>query len=309
MTRLLEVPARRYPLAARDRAIMELFYSSGLRLAELVGLNVARPRSRATAPCACSAREQDAHRAGRPQSRHGARRVAQGARHAGAAGREAALFVGRNGGASSAAPCSCAWPHWARRQGLRAARASRTSSGIRSRRICLNRVRICAASRRLLGHADISTTQIYTHLDFQHLARTYDAGHPRAQTQDDARVRAPELPAHDEQFRPRTARRSSPCAATAPSPRRRRPGHARQHRHQGQRAQGAPPLTTARCSPASPAPPPMPSRCSSASRRKLEKHQGNLVRAAIELTKDWRTDRVLRRLEAMLAVADHAEPR
>jgi ATP-dependent HslUV protease, peptidase subunit HslV len=38
---------------------------------------------------------------------------------------------------------------------------------------------------------------------------------------------------------------------------------------------------------------------------KLEKHQGNLVRAAIDLTKDWRTDRVLRRLEAMLAVADH----
>jgi ATP-dependent HslUV protease, peptidase subunit HslV len=38
---------------------------------------------------------------------------------------------------------------------------------------------------------------------------------------------------------------------------------------------------------------------------KLEKHQGHLVRAAIELTKDWRTDRVLRRLEAMLAVANH----
>jgi ATP-dependent HslUV protease subunit HslV len=37
---------------------------------------------------------------------------------------------------------------------------------------------------------------------------------------------------------------------------------------------------------------------------KLEKHQGHLVRAAVELTKDWRTDRVLRRLEAMLAVAD-----
>jgi ATP-dependent HslUV protease subunit HslV len=39
---------------------------------------------------------------------------------------------------------------------------------------------------------------------------------------------------------------------------------------------------------------------------KLEKHQGHLVRAAIELTKDWRTDRVLRKLEAMLAVADHS---
>jgi ATP-dependent HslUV protease, peptidase subunit HslV len=37
---------------------------------------------------------------------------------------------------------------------------------------------------------------------------------------------------------------------------------------------------------------------------KLEKHQGHLVRAAVELTRDWRTDRVLRRLEAMLAVAD-----
>jgi ATP-dependent HslUV protease subunit HslV len=37
---------------------------------------------------------------------------------------------------------------------------------------------------------------------------------------------------------------------------------------------------------------------------KLEKHQGHLVRAAVDLTKDWRTDRVLRRLEAMLAVAD-----
>lgn len=39
---------------------------------------------------------------------------------------------------------------------------------------------------------------------------------------------------------------------------------------------------------------------------KLDKHQGHLQRAAIELTRDWRTDRVLRRLEAMLAVADHS---
>ncbi|MDD3529892.1 MAG: ATP-dependent protease subunit HslV [Gallionellaceae bacterium] len=38
---------------------------------------------------------------------------------------------------------------------------------------------------------------------------------------------------------------------------------------------------------------------------KLEKHQGNLVRSAVELAKDWRTDRILRRLEAMLSVADH----
>ena len=48
----------------------------------------------------------------------------------------------------------------------------------------------------------------------------------------------------------------------------------------------------------------MLSLCSSASKRKLEKHPGNLMRAAVELAKDWRTDRMLRRLEAMLAVAD-----
>jgi ATP-dependent HslUV protease subunit HslV len=48
----------------------------------------------------------------------------------------------------------------------------------------------------------------------------------------------------------------------------------------------------------------MPSRLFERFEAKLEKHQGHLVRAAIELTKDWRTDRVLRRLEAMLAVAD-----
>jgi len=48
----------------------------------------------------------------------------------------------------------------------------------------------------------------------------------------------------------------------------------------------------------------MHSRCSNVFEAKLEKHQGNLLRSAVELAKDWRTDRMLRRLEAMLAVVD-----
>ena len=87
-------------------------------------------------------------------------------------------------------------------------------------------------------------------------------------------------------------------------PRRRRPGHARQHRRQGH--------ARARC--ASCYHDQVLAGFAGATadaftlferfEAKLEKHQGHLVRAAIELTKDWRTDRVLRRLEAMLAVAD-----
>ena len=85
--------------------------------------------------------------------------------------------------------------------------------------------------------------------------------------------------------------------------RRRRPGHARQHRRQGDGAQGAPlhhDKVLAGFAGATADAFTLFERFEA----KLEKHQGHLVRAAIELTKDWRTDRVLRRLEAMLAVAD-----
>ena len=69
-------------------------------------------------------------------------------------------------------------------------------------------------------------------------------------------------------------------------------------------AQDPPPARRQDRGRASPARPPTASRCSRSSRRKLKEYGGNLTRAAVELAKDWRTDRVLRRLEALLLVAD-----
>jgi hypothetical protein len=96
-----------------------------------------------------------------------------------------------------------------------------------------------------------------------------------------------------------TAPRSCRCAGQCRRHGRRRPGHAGQYRHQGHRQEGAPPLSgrilagfaggTADAF-----------TLFERFEAKLEKHQGNLVRSAVELAKDWRSDRALRRLEAML---------
>ena len=87
-------------------------------------------------------------------------------------------------------------------------------------------------------------------------------------------------------------------------PRRRRAGDARADGPQARTRARSAACTTIACSRASPAPAPTRSRCSSASRRSSQSVNGNLRRAAVELSKDWRTDRLLRRLEALLVVAD-----
>jgi len=177
MARLLELPAGG-GLTARDRALMELLYSSGLRLAELVGLDVGDLDLKdRTVRVLGKGRKSRIVPVGRMALT--ALRAWLKERTALAATDELALFVGRNGRRLGPRAIQARVDYWAKRQGLgvhvhphlfRHSFASHLlESGGELRGV-----------QELLGHADISTTQIYTHLDFQHLARIYDAAHPRA---------------------------------------------------------------------------------------------------------------------------------
>jgi integrase/recombinase XerC len=176
--RLVEAPAGEGGIATRDRAMLELFYSSGLRLAELHGLDLDAFESdlsevRVTGK-GSRQRIVPVGRKAREALRAWLRERPDHAR----AG-ERALFVSRLGRRLSRNSIGTRMAYWARRAGL----------GVR---VHPHRLRHSFAThlleesgdlrsvQELLGHASISTTQVYTHLDFAHLARIYDAAHPRA---------------------------------------------------------------------------------------------------------------------------------
>ncbi len=179
--RLVEI-AGDDPLARRDRAVMELFYSSGLRLAELTGLDLA-DLDLAEGLVQVTGKGNKVRRV--PVGRHAgaALRAWLDVRSAWAPPGATALFLSRRGRRLSGRSVQERLKLWARRQGLDVT-------------VHPHLLRHCFAShllessgdlravQELLGHADISTTQIYTHLDFQHLARVYDAAHPRAKKKD-----------------------------------------------------------------------------------------------------------------------------
>src|SRR5262245_1621180 len=179
MARLLEGPASTPP-EWRDKAMFELFYSSGLRLAELVSLDLpdadailrqgevtvtGKGAKTRTVPVGSKARE--------------ALETWLGRRAALARADEAALFVGARGSRIGATSLRHALSQWALKLGLPqhvhphmlrhsfATHVLQSSGDLR-------------AVQEMLGHSSISTTQVYTHLDFQHLAKAYDAAHPRA---------------------------------------------------------------------------------------------------------------------------------
>lgn len=171
-------------LATRDRAMFELFYSSGLRLSELASLNLSGNLDLAAAEVTVTGK------------RGKTRTVPVGAkavevlsawleqRMSLAAQDEPALFVSQRGTRLTPRAIELRLAQWAKKSGLGlnvhphmlrhsfASHVLQSSGDLR-------------AVQEMLGHASIATTQIYTHLDFQHLARIYDAAHPRAHKKPD----------------------------------------------------------------------------------------------------------------------------
>jgi integrase/recombinase XerC len=177
MASLLEIPAGDM-FVTRDRAIMELLYSSGLRLAELVDLNVDRLHLADRSVRVIGKGQKERIVPVGTEALDALRKWLE-QRAAIAKAGETALFVGRGGERLGRRAVQTRVAYWARRQGV-------------SLRVYPHLFRHSFAShllesggdlrgvQELLGHADIATTQIYTHLDFQHLARIYDKTHPRA---------------------------------------------------------------------------------------------------------------------------------
>jgi integrase/recombinase XerC len=182
MQKVLEAPVDKDggdgALALRDRAIMELFYSSGLRLAELVSLDLpGLDLKDRTVTVTGKGRKTRIVPVGTKAVAALGAWLAQ--RTALAPRDEPAVFVGRNGHRLGARAIQLRLAAFARRAGLpvhlhphlfRHSFASHLLESSHDLR----------GVQELLGHANLSTTQVYTHLDFQHLAHIYDQAHPRA---------------------------------------------------------------------------------------------------------------------------------
>lgn len=172
---LLEAPAEG-PEACRDLAMFELCYSSGLRLAELVSLNLGDVADALVTVTGKGAKVRAVPVGGKALEALG-RWLRE--RPALARPEETALFVNRRGTRVAPRTVQQRLARLAQTQGLGrhvhphmlrhsfATHLLESSGDLR-------------AVQELLGHANISTTQVYTHLDFQHLARVYDGAHPRA---------------------------------------------------------------------------------------------------------------------------------
>ena len=176
---LLDAPAEA-PAEVRDKAMFELAYSSGLRLAELVSLDLAHADTiRRDAEVTVTGKGSKTRSVPVGAKARAAIEAWLDARALFARPEAQALFVGARGERIAAGVVRARLGQWAKRAGLPvhvhphvlrhsfATHVLQSSGDLR-------------AVQEMLGHSSISTTQVYTHLDFQYLAKAYDAAHPRA---------------------------------------------------------------------------------------------------------------------------------
>jgi len=165
-------------LEVRDLAMFELTYSSGLRVAELVGLELGDLDLAAASLRVIGKRDKQRQL---PVGRAAIAAIGRWLelRPAFAREGERALFVARTGGALTPRTVQRRLAAWASRAGIE----QRVTPHVLRHSFASHLLESSGdlrAVQELLGHEDLSTTQIYTKLDFQHLARVYDAAHPRA---------------------------------------------------------------------------------------------------------------------------------
>jgi integrase/recombinase XerC len=166
-------------LDTRDKAMFELFYSSGLRLAELAGLDAAAAGDLVEHEVTVTGKRGKTRTVPVGSQAIAALRAWLAQRSAMADAGEPALFVSRRGTRLTPRSIERRLEKWALRCGLGvhvhphmlrhsfASHVLQSSGDLR-------------AVQEMLGHASIASTQVYTHLDFQALAKVYDAAHPRA---------------------------------------------------------------------------------------------------------------------------------
>ena len=159
----------------RDKAMFELFYSSALRLSELCSLTWS---SYDEAEGLLRVIGKGAKTRIVPVGSHAAEALAAWRSESAGQG-DAPMFTGRGGAAIAPRTVQARLKFWAQQQGV----WKRMHPHL-LRHSCASHLLESSGNLRgvqeMLGHADIATTQIYTHLDFQHLASVYDAAHPRA---------------------------------------------------------------------------------------------------------------------------------
>ncbi len=177
MARLLDISGDG-PIVDRDRAILELLYSSGLRLSELTDLNCGDVDMLDATVRVTGKGNKDRIV---PVGRYALLALKKWnlSRAALAGAEETAMFVSNRGTRISPRTVQARVSHWARKQGIDSnvyPHLFRHSFATH----LLESSHDLRGVQELLGHSNIATTQIYTHLDFQHLAQIYDQTHPRA---------------------------------------------------------------------------------------------------------------------------------